>query len=32
MKIAAIKKQELFEYLIRMMMSGTSPLAVLARV
>ena len=31
MKIAAIKKQELFEYLIRMMMSG-SPLVALARV
>ena len=31
MKIAAIKEQELFEYLIRMMMSG-SPLVALARV
>ena len=31
MKIAAIKEQELFEYLIRMMMSG-SALVALARV
>ena len=32
MKIAAIKEQELFEYLIRMMMSGSPLLVALARV